>query len=78
MTGPKTDLAEQLRDATTDRALARVAMSDADDRWTAAVHAAIDGRVPAESIARLAGISRGRVYQISDTLRAGRDQETTP
>ncbi len=78
MTGPKTDLAEQLRDTVTDRALARAALSDADDRVLTAIHAALDGGVEPLVVANLTGVSRGRVYQIRDERRAAQDQEATP
>ncbi len=77
MTGPKTDLAEQLRDAVADAAMAEVAASDARDRRLAALHAALDGGVPPESIARLMGLSRSRIYQLR-TKRAVQSQETAP
>ena len=77
MTGPKTDLAEQLRQAITDAAMAEVAASDARDRRLAAIHAALDGGVPPESVARLTGLSRSRIYQLR-TERATAEQEAAP
>lgn len=57
--------------ATAARLAAVSARTARDAEWRAAIRSALAAKVGATEVAKLAGISRERVYQIKDGRRAG-------
>lgn len=62
-------LIDQVLEATNERMYAQSALDAADEAWRTAITQAVEGGESPTQIARLAKISRERVYQIKDNRR---------